>query len=102
LLDIRTVTPPGIAFILAFALVYSGLSMNNPAMVLAGWVFLVVGIFLQIAYLLLRNWKPRVPTGRQPGRVHSVLFRLLVSNSPLALGDQTFDDGEFIPYYSES
>lgn len=82
MLDIRTVTPPGIALVLAFSLVYAGLSMNRPEMVAAGWIFLGVAVFLQIAYLLLRNWKPNARAARQPGPVHRTLFRLLVADMP--------------------
>ena len=92
MLDIRTVTPPGIALVLAFALVYSGLSMNRPEMVVAGWIFLGVAIFLQIAYLLLRNWKPGIRTARQPGPLRRALFRLLVAQLPDGPDDIIFEE----------
>ncbi len=81
MLDIRTVTPPGIALVLAFALVYGGLSMNRPDMVIAGWIFLGVAVFLQIAYLMLRNWKPRSRPEKQSGLVRRGLFHLLVADA---------------------
>ncbi len=80
MLDIRTVTPPGIALVLAFALIYGGLEMNRAEMVIAGWIFLGVAVFLQIAYLMLRNWKPRARTEKQPGLLRRGLFRLLVAD----------------------
>ena len=80
--DVRTVSPPGIALIAAFALIYTGISMNQPSMVMAGWVFLAVAVFLQLAYLFLRNWKPRVYAERRPGTFRRALFQLLVDGLP--------------------
>ncbi len=82
LLDIRTVTPPGIALVLAAALVYSGYSMNRPEIVVAGWIFLAVAVFLQVAYLMLRNWRPSTQTVKGNERVRRALFRLLVEDLP--------------------
>ncbi len=92
LLDIRTVTPPGIALVLAAALVYSGYSMNRPEIVFAGWIFLAVAVFLQVAYLMLRNWRPSTQTGRGTERVRRALFRLLVEDLPTLAGRVVFED----------
>ena len=92
LLDIRTVTPPGIALILAATLVYTGYSMNRPEMVIAGWVFLAVAVFLQIAYLMLRNWRPSTQTGRGGQRIRRALFRLLVEDLPSLSERIVFED----------
>ncbi len=80
--DIRTVSPPGIALVAAFALIYAGISMNHPDMVMAGWVFLGVAVLLQLAYLALRNWKPGVHSERRPGPIRRALFQLLVDDLP--------------------
>ncbi len=80
--DIRTVSPPGIALVAAFTLIYTGISTGHPEMVMAGWVFLGVGVFLQLAYLFLRNWKPRVYAERHQGRFRRSLFQLLVEGLP--------------------
>ena len=80
--DVRTVSPPGIALVAAFTLIYTGISTGHPEMVMAGWVFLAVAVFLQMAYLFLRNWKPRVYAERRPGRFHRTLFQLLVDGLP--------------------
>ncbi len=82
MLDIRTVSPPGIALVAAFALIYTGISMNMPEMVIAGWVFLAVAIFLQLAYLLLRNWRPGVRSEQRAGSLRRALFQLLVADLP--------------------
>ncbi len=80
--DVRTVSPPGIALVAAFALIYTGISTSHPEMVMAGWVFLGVAVFLQLAYLFLRNWKPHVYADTRPGRFHRTLFQLLVDGLP--------------------
>src|SRR5215471_6791385 len=80
--DVRTVSPPGIALVAAFALIYTGISTSRPEMVMAGWIFLAVAIFLQLAYLFLRNWKPHVYAEHQTGRLHRTLFSLLVDGLP--------------------
>jgi len=80
--DVRTVSPPGIALVAAFALIYVGISTSHSEMVMAGWVFLGVGVFLQLAYLLLRNWKPHIYAERRPGRFRRSLFQLLVDGLP--------------------
>ncbi len=82
--DIRTVSPPGIALVAAFALIYTGIASNRSEMVIAGWVFLAVAIFLQLSYLVLRNWKPRVYAARRPGSLRRALFQLLVDGLPEA------------------
>jgi hypothetical protein len=80
--DVRTVSPPGIALVAAFALIYTGISTSHPEMVMAGWVFLGVAVFLQLAYLFLRNWKPHVYAERRPGSIRRALFQLLVDGLP--------------------
>jgi len=80
--DVRTVSPPGIALVAAFALIYTGISTSRPEMVMAGWIFLGVAIFLQLAYLFLRNWKPHTYTEHHTGRLHRTLFQLLVDRLP--------------------
>lgn len=80
--DVRTVSPPGIALVAAFALIYTGISTNQPTMIMAGWVFLGVAIFLQLAYLFLRNWKPHIYAERRPSGVRRALFQLLVDGLP--------------------
>ncbi len=82
MLDIRTVSPPGIALVAAFALIYTGISMDRPEMVIAGWVFVAVAIFLQLAYLVLRNWRPRLHDERPAGSLRRALFQLLVADIP--------------------
>ncbi len=52
--DIKSVTPPGIALVLAFLLIYWGSSGNNLMLTIAGWVFLGVALFLQLSYLFAR------------------------------------------------
>ena len=80
--DVRTVSPPGIALVAAFALIYTGISTSHPEMVTAGWIFLGVAVFLQLAYLFLRNWKPHVYAQRRPGSLRRGLFQLLVGGLP--------------------
>ncbi len=80
--DIRTVSPPGIALVAAFALIYTGISTSHPEMVMAGWIFLAVGVLLQLAYLFLRNWRPHLYAERRPGRFRRTLFQLLVDGLP--------------------
>ncbi len=82
--DIRTVSPPGIALVAAFALIYTGISTSHPEMVMAGWIFLAVAVFLQLAYLFLRNWRPHLYGERRPGRFRRTLFQLLVDGLPEA------------------
>ena len=80
--DVRTVSPPGIALVAAFALIYTGISTSHPEMVMAGWVFLGIAVCLQLAYLFLRNWKPHIYAERHPGRFRRSLFQLLVDGLP--------------------
>jgi len=80
--DIRTVSPPGIALVAAFALIYTGISTSRPEMVMAGWIFLGIAVFLQLAYLALRNWRPHVYAERRPGGLRRTLFQLLVDGMP--------------------
>ncbi len=54
--------------------------MSRPEMVVAGWVFVGVAVFLQLAYLVLRNWKPGVHREQRPGPLRRALFRLLVAD----------------------
>ena len=82
--DIRTVSPPGIALVAAFALIYTGIASNRSEMIMAGWVFLAVAIFLQLSYLVLRNYKPHVYAERRPGSLRRTLFQLLVDGLPEA------------------
>ncbi len=82
MLDVRTVSPPGIALVAAFALIYTGISMNRPEMVVAGWLFVGVAVFLQLAYLVLRNWKPGLRSERRPSSLRRALFQLLVADLP--------------------
>ena len=55
-LSIRVVatTAPPVALILGFVLVFSGIASNSQMMVQAGWVFVAVGVALQLAYLASR------------------------------------------------
>ena len=82
--DVRTVSPPGIALVAAFALIYTGISTSHQEMVMAGWIFLGVAVFLQLAYLFLRNWKPHVYAQRRPGNLRRALLQLLVDGLPVA------------------
>jgi len=43
MLDIRGPTPPGIAFILAAALMWWGIAKNSPLVVLVGGLFVMIG-----------------------------------------------------------
>jgi len=54
LLDIKSPTPPSVALILAGLLIYYGIVMEVPFLVLAGGLFIVVGLFLQVLYLRSR------------------------------------------------
>ena len=91
MLDVRTVSPPGIALVAAFALIYTGISMNRPEMVVAGWLFVGVAVFLQLAYLVLRNWNPGLRSERGPGSLRRALFQLLVADFP------KFTDAQDVP-----
>ena len=51
MLDFRGPTPPGIAFILAAALMWWGIANNSPLVVLVGGVFVMIGVGLQVMYL---------------------------------------------------
>ena len=57
-------------------------------MVMAGWIFLGVAVFLQLAYLFLRNWKPHVYAQRGPGSLRRTLFQLLVDGLPASEGSE--------------
>lgn len=54
MLDIKSPTPPSVALILAGLLIYYGFVMNIPFMILAGGLFILVGLFLQVLYLRTR------------------------------------------------
>jgi len=54
MLDIRSPTPPGIAFILAAGLMWWGVVKNNPLAVIVGGVFVMIGVGLQVLYLHYR------------------------------------------------
>ena len=45
------------AFIAAVLLLYFGLMSNNGMMVTAGWVFVAIGVLLQILYLRFKYGK---------------------------------------------
>ena len=57
MLDIKSPTPPGVAFIAAVLLLYFGLTSNNGMMVTAGWIFVAIGVLLQILYLRFKYGK---------------------------------------------
>jgi len=50
-LDIRGPTPPGIALILAAALMWWGIAKSSPLVVLVGGLFVMIGVGLQVLYL---------------------------------------------------
>jgi hypothetical protein len=54
MLDIRGPTPPGIAFILAAALMWWGVANNSLPAVMVGGIFVMIGVGLQILYLRYR------------------------------------------------
>ena len=54
MLDIKSPTPPSVAFILAGFLIFWGLSRPNSWMVVAGVMFAVLGSMLQVLYLRFR------------------------------------------------
>jgi len=64
MLDIRGGTPPGVAFVVAAALMLWGLANNSLAALMVGGLFVMIGVGLQVLYLRYRYGRPRVQAAR--------------------------------------
>lgn len=53
LLEVFANSPPAILIALGFVLLFFGYSANIVNMINAGWIFVVLGVILQVAWLII-------------------------------------------------
>jgi hypothetical protein len=55
IIEIIASNPPSILFALGFVLLLAGYVSDNASIVDAGWIFVVIGVVLQVLWLILRR-----------------------------------------------
>jgi hypothetical protein len=55
IIEVFASNPPSILFALGFILLLFGYAINNSGMTSAGWIFVIIGVVLQILWLVLRR-----------------------------------------------
>jgi hypothetical protein len=55
IIEVIASNPPSILFALGFILLLFGYLANNAGMIDAGWIFVVIGVILQVLWLVMRR-----------------------------------------------
>jgi len=54
LIEIFAANPPSILFALGFILIFFGYTTGNSDMISAGWIFVIIGVILQIIWIIAK------------------------------------------------